>query len=206
MSALPRDRPYPIPTPRQHTVNQNHPGRPDPETRTPLLVRVVRDAREVLSQTGHLHGDRFSKRGSRCSQRILQENIQDDASGSPKEKDHKAKPRTLPGSTIDPMARYGPSPRRSVYRLQGQRHRDTELALHHQYKACRHRRRRRTMVVAIAERSASERPPLKLIGHTGLMATAATEGTQGRDAGHRSAGTLPTTNAGGVSQERVPSR
>lgn len=89
------------------TINQDCLGRHDLERKKRKLVEVVRDARTVLAQTKPLAGNPILARRVEMLQRILRENVQDDAKGTPREKPYKAKPPDLLVSPIDPDARYG---------------------------------------------------------------------------------------------------
>jgi IS5 family transposase len=88
-------------------VNQEGPGRHDLERKKRKLVEVVRDARTVLAHTKDLTGDPILTRRVETLRRILRENIEDDADGTPREKPYKAKGADLLVSPIDPDARYG---------------------------------------------------------------------------------------------------
>jgi transposase len=81
-------------------------GRPDPDKKRRKLVEVVEDARAVLRETRAI-GDRDIRRKKDMLRRILQENIEKDEDGDPKEKPNKEKPRNVLVSPIDPDARCG---------------------------------------------------------------------------------------------------
>jgi transposase len=81
-------------------------GRPDPEKKRRKLVEVVEDARAILRETRAI-GDRDIKRKKDMLRRILQENIEKDEDGNPKERPHKEKPKDMMVSPIDPDARCG---------------------------------------------------------------------------------------------------
>jgi transposase len=81
-------------------------GRPDPEKKRRKLVEVVNDARAVLRETRAI-GDRDIRRKKDLLRRILQENIERDKEGDPKEKPNKEKPKNMMVSPIDPDARCG---------------------------------------------------------------------------------------------------
>lgn len=90
----------------RESVNNEGPGRPDPEKKRRKLVEVVNDARAVLRHTRAV-GDRDIRRKKDMLRRILQESLEKDESGEPKEKPHKEKPKDLMVSPIDPDARCG---------------------------------------------------------------------------------------------------
>lgn len=88
------------------SVNSEGPGRPDPEKKKLKLVEVVNDARAVLRHTRSV-GDRDIRRKKDMLRRILQEHLEKDEAGEPKEKPHKEKPKDTMVSPIDPDARCG---------------------------------------------------------------------------------------------------
>jgi transposase len=90
----------------RESVMSEGPGRPDPEKKRRKLVEAVNDARAVLRQTRAI-GDRDIRRKKEMLRRILQENIEKDKDGDPKEKPHKEKPKDMMVSPIDPDARCG---------------------------------------------------------------------------------------------------
>ncbi len=90
----------------RESVNSEGPGRPDPEKKKLKLVEVINDARAVLRHTRAV-GDRDIRRKKDMLRRIMQENIEKDESGDPKEKPHKEKPKDILVSPIDPDARHG---------------------------------------------------------------------------------------------------
>lgn len=90
----------------RESVNSEGPGRPDLEKKKLKLVEVVNDARAVLRHTKAV-GDRDIRRKKDMLRRILQESLEKDESGEPKEKPHKEKPKDLMVSPIDPDARCG---------------------------------------------------------------------------------------------------
>lgn len=90
----------------RESVNGEGPGSPDPEKKRRKLVEVVNDARTVLRHTKSI-GDRDISRKKDMLKRILQENIENDKDGEPKEKPHKEKPKDMMVSPIDPDARCG---------------------------------------------------------------------------------------------------
>lgn len=90
----------------RESVMSEGPGRPDPEKKKKKLVEVVSDARAVLRHTRAI-GDRDIRRKKDMLRRILQENIEKDGEGDPKEKPYKEKPKDILVSPIDPDARYG---------------------------------------------------------------------------------------------------
>jgi transposase len=88
------------------SVNDEGPGRPDLEKKKLKLVEVVNDARAVLRNTRAI-GDRDIRRKKDMLRRILQEHLEKDEAGEPKEKPHKEKPKDMMVSPIDPDARCG---------------------------------------------------------------------------------------------------
>lgn len=90
----------------RESVMSEGPGRPDPEKKRRKLVEVVNDARAVLRHTRAV-GDRDIRRKKDMLRRILQENIEKDETGEPKERPNKEKPKDLLVSPIDPDARCG---------------------------------------------------------------------------------------------------
>jgi len=91
----------------RQTVNQAEEGRMDLEKRSALLVDVVADAWLVVGYTKDIEGDHILKRRVVTLRQILQENIDDDDEGKPKEMTKKEKPPDIMVSPIDPDARYG---------------------------------------------------------------------------------------------------
>ncbi|WP_082021125.1 IS1182 family transposase [Geobacter anodireducens] len=88
-------------------VNHDAPGRLDIDNRKQKLVDVVNDARKVLKHVKGIKGDDILSRRVDLLKRILQENITEDETGIPKERDHKNKPQDILVSPVDPDARYG---------------------------------------------------------------------------------------------------
>ena len=88
------------------TVNSEGPGRPDPEKKKRKLVEVVNDARAVLRNTRSI-GDRDIRKKKDILRRIIQENLEKDEDGDPKEKLHREKPTDMLISPVDPDARFG---------------------------------------------------------------------------------------------------
>jgi len=88
------------------TVNSEGPGKPEPEKRRQKLVEVVDDARTVLRNTRSI-GDRDIKRKKDILRRIIQEHLETDEDGDPKEKLHREKPTDILISPVDPDARFG---------------------------------------------------------------------------------------------------
>lgn len=88
-------------------VNHDAPGRLDIDNRKKKLVEVVADARTILEQVKGIKGDDILDRQVEMLKRILQENIADDESGTPKEREYKDKPQDILVSPVDPDARYG---------------------------------------------------------------------------------------------------
>jgi transposase len=90
----------------RESVMSEGPGRPDPEKKRRKLIEVVEDARAVLRETRAM-GDRDIRRKKDMLRRILQENIEKDENGDPKEKVRKEKPKDMLVSPVDPDARCG---------------------------------------------------------------------------------------------------
>jgi transposase len=88
-------------------INLEAPGRMDMEKKKGKLVDVVKDAHVVLKHTKGIKADRNLKKGIELLKRILQENIEEDEEGNPKEKNYKEKPKDILVSPVDPDARYG---------------------------------------------------------------------------------------------------
>lgn len=87
-------------------VNSEGPGKWTPEKKRRKLVEVVEDARAVLRETRAI-GDRDIRKKKDMLRRVLQENIEKDEEGDPKEKPHKEKPGDMLVSPVDPDARCG---------------------------------------------------------------------------------------------------
>jgi transposase len=149
-------------------VNQNHPGRPDEAKRERELVQVVREARRLLTETANLTGDPILIRRVAMLKRILQEHIEDDEAGTPKEKEYKQKPKDLLVSPIDPDARYGA--KSATKRFTGYKANVTETVTSRfitNIKAMRgNRPDGETMVEAVTEQKSHDLVPTKLIGDT----------------------------------------
>ncbi len=90
----------------RETVNNEGPGRPDPEKKRRKLVEVVNDAYAVLRNTKNI-GDRDIRGKKDLLRRTLQENIEKDKNGEWKEKPNKEKPGNMMISPIDPDAKCG---------------------------------------------------------------------------------------------------
>lgn len=88
-------------------VNQDCPGRHDMENKKRKLVDVVNDARKVLASTQGIKSDPILARRVEMLKRILQENIEEDDEGVPRERERKKKPKDILVSPVDPDARYG---------------------------------------------------------------------------------------------------
>jgi hypothetical protein len=88
-------------------INLEAPGRMDMEKKKRKLVEVVNDAHVVLKHAKGIKADRNLKKGIELLKRILQENIEKDEEGNPKEKSYKEKPKNILVSPVDPDARYG---------------------------------------------------------------------------------------------------
>lgn len=91
----------------RETVNQESEGRNSDDKRKKKLVEVVQDARIVLKHTTGLKTSRRLRKRIDLLERILQQNIEEDQHGEPREKDTKQKPPDLLVSPIDEDARYG---------------------------------------------------------------------------------------------------
>jgi len=91
----------------RQTVNQAEDGRMDLDKRSALLVDVVADAWLVVGYTKDVEGDHILKRRVDTLRQILQENIDSNDNGKPKERTKKDKPPNIMVSPIDPDARYG---------------------------------------------------------------------------------------------------
>lgn len=91
----------------RETVTQESAGRNSDEKRTKKLVEVVHEARTVLQHTAKLQTNPSLRRRIALLQRILQEHIEADAQGVPKEKEKSQKPPDLLVSPVDEDARYG---------------------------------------------------------------------------------------------------
>ncbi|MFB3887755.1 MAG: IS1182 family transposase [Thermodesulfobacteriota bacterium] len=88
-------------------INLEAPGRMDMEKKKKKLVEVINDAHVVLKHAKGIKPDRNLKKGIDLLKRILQENIEEDEEGNPKEKNYKEKPKDILVSPVDPDARYG---------------------------------------------------------------------------------------------------
>jgi transposase len=88
-------------------INLEAPGRMDMEKKKKKLVEVVNDAHVFLKHAKGIKADRNLKKGIEMLKRILQENIEEDEEGNPKEKNYKEKPKDILVSPVDPDARYG---------------------------------------------------------------------------------------------------
>jgi transposase len=88
-------------------VHQESAGRNSDEKRAQKLVEVVREARVVLQHTADLPATPGLRRRIHLLQRILQEHIETDAQGIPREKEKSQKPPDLLVSPVDEDARYG---------------------------------------------------------------------------------------------------
>lgn len=91
----------------RETVNQESEGRNSEEKRKKKLVEVVQDARVVLQHAVDLKASRSLRKRIELLQRILQQHLEVDARGVPKEKEKAQKPPDLLVSPIDEDARYG---------------------------------------------------------------------------------------------------
>mgnify|MGYP001570520661 FL=1 len=88
-------------------INEETAGRVDMEKKKKKLVEVVSEARTVLNHTKNIKADRDMRRRIDMLKRILQENIEKDQEGNPRERAYKEKPKDILVSPIDPDARYG---------------------------------------------------------------------------------------------------
>jgi transposase len=79
----------------------------DMEKKKKKLVEVVNDARTVLKHTEKTKVARDIRKKVDMLKRILQENIEEDRDGNTRERNHKAKPKDILVSPIDPDARFG---------------------------------------------------------------------------------------------------
>jgi transposase len=149
-------------------LNQDYPGRFDMEERKKKLVEVVLEARTVLKQTEAIQGDEILNRRVEMLKRILQENIEEDETGNPKEKERKEKPPDLLVSPIDPDARYGAKSRTKLF--MGYKANVTESITNRlitNIKAMRgNQRDGNTAVKTVLEQKQHGLTPQKLIGDT----------------------------------------
>lgn len=149
-------------------VNHDAPGRLDIEKRKKKLVEVVTDARTLLEQVKVIKGDEIFERRVEMLKRILQENITEDETGTPKERDYKEKPQDLLVSPVDPDARYGA--KSNTKRFTGYKANVTETVESRfitNIKAMRgNRHDGSNMVEAVAEQKEHGLQPAKLIGDT----------------------------------------
>jgi len=91
----------------RETVNQESDGRNSEAKRTKKLVEVVHDARVVLQHTAGVPASRRLRKHVAMLQRILQQHLEEDAQGAPREKEKTQKPPDLLVSPVDDDARYG---------------------------------------------------------------------------------------------------
>jgi len=149
-------------------VNHNAPGRLDIDNRKRKLVEVVNDARAVLVEVGDIKGDEILTRRADMLKRILQENITEDETGAPKERDYKEKPKDIMVSPIDPDARYGA--KSNTKRFTGYKANITETVKSRFITNIKPMRGNRhdgsNMVEAIVEQKQHGLQPAKLIGDT----------------------------------------
>lgn len=149
-------------------INHDAPGRLDVENRKKKLVEVVADARTILEQVKVITGDDILDRRVEMLKRILQENIADDESGTPQERDYKDKPQDILVSPVDPDARYGA--KSNTKRFTGYKANVTETVESRfitNIKAMRgNRHDGSNMVEAVVEQKGHGLQPAKLIGDT----------------------------------------
>lgn len=149
-------------------VNHDAPGRLDIENRKQKLVEVVTDARSVLGEVGKIKGDEILTRRVDMLKRILQENITEDETGTPKERDYKEKPQDIMVSPVDPDARYGA--KSNTKRFTGYKANITETVESRFITNIKPMRGNRhdgsNMVEAVVEQKQHGLQPAKLIGDT----------------------------------------
>lgn len=149
-------------------VNHDAPGRLDIENRKKKLVEVVNDARTVLEQVKGIKGDEILNHRVVLLKRILQENITEDETGTPQERDYKEKPQDILVSPVDPDARYGA--KSNTKRFTGYKANITETVGSRfitNIKAMRgNRHDGSNMVEAVVEQKQHDLTPAKLIGDT----------------------------------------
>lgn len=149
-------------------VNHDAPGRLDIENRQKKLVEVVADARTVLEKVKGIKGDTILNRRVELLKRILQENITEDETGTPKERGYKEKPSDLLVSPVDPDARYGA--KSNTKRFTGYKANITETVDSRfitNIKAMRgNRHDGSNMVETVTEQKQHDLQPSKLIGDT----------------------------------------
>jgi transposase len=149
-------------------VNHDAPGRLDIDNRKQKLVEVVSDARAVLGQVRNIKGDEILTRRVDMLKRILQENITEDETGIPKERDYKNKPPDIIVSPVDPDARYGA--KSNTKRFTGYKANITETVRSRFITNIKPMRGNRhdgsNMVEAVVEQKQHGLQPAKLIGDT----------------------------------------
>lgn len=149
-------------------VNHDAPGRLDIENRKQKLVKVVVDARIVLGEIKNIKGDEILTRRVDMLKRILQENITEDETGTPKERDYKEKPQDIMVSPVDPDARYGA--KSNTKRFTGYKANITETVGSRFITNIKPMRGNRhdgsNMVEAVVEQKQHGLQPTKLIGDT----------------------------------------
>jgi transposase len=91
----------------RETINQDAPGRLDTEKKKSKLVEVVNDARKVLKSVEAIKANKPLRKRVDLLKRILQENIEENDKGKPKEIRYKDKPKDILVTPIDEDARYG---------------------------------------------------------------------------------------------------
>lgn len=149
-------------------VNHDAPGRLDIENRKQKLVEIVTDARTVLAEVKNIKGDEILSRRVDMLKRILQENITEDETGTPKERDYKEKPQDIMVSPVDPDARYGA--KSNTKRFTGYKANITETVESRFITNIKPMRGNRhdgsNMVEAVIEQKQHGLQPAKLIGDT----------------------------------------
>ncbi len=149
-------------------VNHDAPGRLDIDNRKQKLVTVVTDARTVLGEARKIKGDEILSRRVDMLKRILQENITEDETGAPKERDYKDKPQDIMVSPVDPDARYGA--KSNTKRFTGYKANITETVESRFITNIKPMRGNRhdgsNMVEAVVEQKQHGLQPAKLIGDT----------------------------------------
>ncbi len=149
-------------------INHEGSGRMDMEKKKKRLVEVVNDARTVLKHMEDIKAARDIRKKVEMLKRILQENIEEDAEGTLKEKAYKEKPKNRLVTPIDPDARYGAKSNKK--RFTGYKANITEGV------QCRfitnikvmsgNRPDGQTMVEAVTEQEQNGLNPSKIIGDT----------------------------------------
>ncbi len=149
-------------------INLEAPGRMDMEKKKKKLVEVVNDAHVVLKHAKGIKADRNLKKEIELLKRILQENIEDDEEGNPKERNYKEKPKDILVSPVDPDARYGA--KSNTKRFTGYKASITETVSSRFITSIKatpgNRHDGETAVAAITEQRSQGLSPPKVIGDT----------------------------------------